>query len=87
MKGLRIKYENENGEIIEHEYDKIKDFVQKMESNAMDIPMLDYRVIEAEFSVNELRHKIANKENGSFDIGRLMYLLADASQMEEGVGE
>ena len=45
MKDLRIKYKNENGKIINREYDTIMDFIDEMESDNIDIPMLDYEII------------------------------------------
>lgn len=45
MKDLRIKYKNENGKIINSEYDTIMDFIDEMESDNIDIPMLDYEII------------------------------------------
>lgn len=49
MKDLQIKYKNENGEIINREYDTIMDFIDEMESDDIDIPMLDYEIVEYMF--------------------------------------
>lgn len=54
MKDLRIKYKNENGEIINREYDTIMDFIEEMESDNIDIPMLDYEIISYIFFENRL---------------------------------
>lgn len=54
MKDLQIKYKNENGEIINREYDTIMDFIDEMESGNIDIPMLDYEVISYIFFENRL---------------------------------
>ena len=45
MKDLKIKYRNENGDVISKEYDTIMDFIDIMESEQIDIPMMDYEVI------------------------------------------
>lgn len=45
MKDLKIKYRNENNTIINREYDTIMDFIDEMESDKADIPILDYEVI------------------------------------------
>ena len=42
MKDLTISYENENGQVIRQEYDRIFDFTEELESDNLDIPMLDY---------------------------------------------
>lgn len=54
MKDLQIKYKNENGEIINREYDTIMDFIDEMESGNIDIPMLDYEVVSYIFFENRL---------------------------------
>lgn len=57
MKDLAIRYDNENGERIRREYDYIFDFTKEMESDGIDIPMMDYRNVEADFFENPLLHK------------------------------
>lgn len=49
MKDLIVNYENENGQMIKQEYDRIFDFTEEMESNKADIPMLDYGNVTATF--------------------------------------
>ena len=49
MKDLQITYDNENGETIGKSYNTIMDFIDEMESDKMDIPMLDYTNVYAEF--------------------------------------
>jgi hypothetical protein len=49
MKDLVICYDNENGETKGKSYDTIMDFIDEMESDEMDIPMLDYTNVYAEF--------------------------------------
>lgn len=49
MTDLKIRYNNENDEIKSREYDTIMDFIDEMESDAVDIPMLDYDMVEAIF--------------------------------------
>ena len=56
MKDLKIKYENENGEIINTEYNTIVDFLDQMDSDETDIPMMDYKNVEADFFENPLLH-------------------------------
>lgn len=46
---LKIRYNNENDEIKSKEYETIMDFIDEMESDAVDIPMLDYDMVEATF--------------------------------------
>ena len=57
MKDLIISYDNENGEKINAEYDTIMDFIDTMESDNIDIPMLDYENVEADFFENPLHQK------------------------------
>lgn len=57
MKDLRIKYKNENGKIINREYDTIMDFIDEMDSDKIDIPMLDYKNVTAAFFENPLQIK------------------------------
>jgi len=54
MVDLKVVYENENGEQIEREYDTIVDFIDEMESDGIDIPMLDYGNVVATFFENKL---------------------------------
>lgn len=57
MKDLRISYDNENGQRINAEYNTIMDFIDVMDSGEIDIPMLDYQNVEADFFENPLLHK------------------------------
>ena len=57
MKDLKIIYDNENEERIEREYNTIMDFIDEMEADNIDIPMLDYRNVTAAFFENELQVK------------------------------
>lgn len=49
MKDLVLKYKNCEGNVITASYDTIMDFIDKMESDEMDIPMLDDEVVEYVF--------------------------------------
>lgn len=49
MKDLILKYRNENGDVITKSYDTIMDFMDEMESDDIDIPMLDYEIVEYMF--------------------------------------
>lgn len=60
MKDLVIKYDNENGERIKREYDYVFDFTNEIESNNIDIPMMDYENVEADFFENPLLHRDFN---------------------------
>ena len=57
MKDLMIRYKNENGDKVYAEYDTIMDFLDTMESDDIDIPMLDYEEVAADFFENPLLHK------------------------------
>ncbi len=57
MKDLKIVYDNENGECIDREYDRIMDFIEEIESDNIDIPMLDYKNVIAIFFENPLNDK------------------------------
>lgn len=57
MADLKIIYDNENEERIEREYDTIMDFIDEMESDKVDIPMLDYKNVTAAFFANSLMVK------------------------------
>jgi hypothetical protein len=46
MKDLMIKYRNDDGKEITKLYDTIIDFIDQMESDNIDIPMLDYEMVE-----------------------------------------
>lgn len=56
VKALKIKYVNENGDIINSEYDTIIDFLDQMDSDDADIPMMDYVNVEADFFENPQLH-------------------------------
>lgn len=49
MKDLILKYKNENGNVITKAYNTIMDFVDEMESDKIDIPMLGYEIVEYMF--------------------------------------
>ena len=49
MIDLMIGYDNENGERRVKAYDTIMDFIDEMESDSIDIPMMDYKDVNAEF--------------------------------------
>ena len=53
MKDLKIEYKNENNEVRTREYDTIMDFVDEMESDKLDIPMLDYTDVKYTFFENK----------------------------------
>lgn len=57
MKDLIISYDNENGERIERKYDTIMDFLDEVESDNADIPMLDYTNVSAMFFENSFNTK------------------------------
>lgn len=57
MKDLVICYSNENGDIKKVSYDTIMDFIDEMESNNPDIPMLDYTNVNAVFFENPKNSK------------------------------
>ena len=57
---LRFDYETENGDRIYAECDTIMDFIDTMESDEVDIPMLDYTDVHAMFFDNELNKKEFN---------------------------
>ena len=54
---LRFDYVTENGDRIYVECDTIIDFIDTMESDEVDIPMLDYSDVHAKFFDNELNKK------------------------------
>ena len=60
MKDLRISYDNENGQRINAEYNTIMDFIDVMDSDEIDIPMLDYGNVEVTFFENPLLYKNFN---------------------------
>lgn len=49
MKDIMLKYINTDGNVITKSYDTIMDFIDEMESDAIDIPMLDYEIVEYMF--------------------------------------
>lgn len=49
MVDLKIDTKMKNDEIKSREYNTIMDFIDEMESDAVDIPMLDYDIVEATF--------------------------------------
>ncbi len=49
MKDLILKCKNENGDVITKSYDTIMDFIDEMNSDDIDIPMLDYEIVEYMF--------------------------------------
>ena len=65
MKDLTFSYENCNGEKIHLEYDTIMDFLNDIESNKIDIPMLDDEKVNTTFFENKLNQK---KFNTIFDL-------------------
>lgn len=61
MKDLKISYDNENGQRIKTEYDTLMDFINTIDTeDNIDIPMLDYENVEADFFENPLLHKHFN---------------------------
>ena len=54
MKDLKISYKNENDVVVKREYDTIMDFIDEMESNSIDVPMLDYTNVTYTLFENEL---------------------------------
>lgn len=61
MKDLRISYDNENGQTIKAEYNTLMDFINTINSeDNIDIPMIDYENVEADFFENPLLHKHFN---------------------------
>lgn len=56
MKDLMISYDNENGERIHKVYDHIFDFTDALESDDVDVPMIDYQNVDAYFFENPLNH-------------------------------
>ncbi len=49
MKDLILKCRNENGDVITKSYNTIMDFMDEMESNDINIPMLNYEIVEYMF--------------------------------------
>lgn len=64
MKDLKINYLNCEGKRILREYDTIMDFIEEMESDRIDIPMLDDQNVKAVFFENPLNEKIFDTING-----------------------
>ena len=56
-KDLRISYKNENGDTIKKNYTYINDFLNEMESDNIDIPMLDYTNVIAIIGENIFNQK------------------------------
>jgi hypothetical protein len=54
MKDLKISYKNENDIVVKKEYDTIMDFIDEMESNSIDVPMLDYTNVTYTLFENKL---------------------------------
>lgn len=54
---LRIDYTNTSGNIVHTEYETVIDFIDTMESDEIDIPMLDDTDVHAEFFNNKLNVK------------------------------
>ena len=54
MKDLKISYKNENDVVVKREYDTIMDFIDEMESDSIDVPMLDYTNVTYTLFENEL---------------------------------
>lgn len=63
MKDLKINYLNCEGKRILREYDTIMDFIEEMESDRIDIPMLDDQNVKAVFFENPLNEKIFDTIN------------------------
>lgn len=57
MKDLKIKYINKNGNVVDQEYDTIMDFLDHMDSHDIDLPMMDYADVEADFFENPNLHR------------------------------
>lgn len=57
MMDLKISYDNEEGKRISKDYPTIMDFTDEMESDKFDIPMLDYRNVEAELFEKSAQRK------------------------------
>ena len=58
MKDLVISYENENGERIYMGYNTINDFLDEMESDEIDIPMMNYANVVTRFFDNPKLDKV-----------------------------
>ena len=63
MRDLRIWYDNENDKRICREYKTIMDFIDEMESDNIDIPVLDYSNVHAVFFESKLDEKYFNSIN------------------------
>lgn len=53
---LKVFYDNENGERICAVYDSIRMFINAIDSDEIDIPMLDYENVDAYFYENPAPH-------------------------------
>ena len=54
MKDLKMTYKNTEGRQIKAEYNTIMDFIDQMESDDIDIPMMDDTEVNAIFWENRL---------------------------------
>lgn len=52
MKDLIITFQNENGEKVKREYERVFDFTEEIEGEGSDAPMLDYENVTAQFFEN-----------------------------------
>lgn len=57
LKNLRIHYTDNNGQKITKEYNTIMDFIDSIESNATNSPVIMGQHVEAEFFENPFHHK------------------------------
>lgn len=55
MKDLKINYLTDDNKRVCMEYNTIMDFIDSIESDDIDIPMLDYTDVNAMFFEQELR--------------------------------
>lgn len=60
MKDLMISYDNDNGERVHKVYDHIFDFTDAIELNNTDIPLMNYKNVDAYFFENPLSHSHFN---------------------------
>ena len=56
MNNLVISYDNENDIRIKREYNGMLDFINEINSDNMDVPMLDYTNVTALICQNEEKH-------------------------------
>lgn len=57
MKELLIHYDNENGERIAKSYDFLFNFTDDIESDEIDIPMMDYQNVQADFRMSKTKYQ------------------------------